>query len=54
VATFLGVLELARLSALHIFQSLNAIGVPEGEIRLRAVELSEGELQWADRITDSM
>jgi segregation and condensation protein A len=54
VATFLAVLELARLSALQIFQSLNAIGVPQGEIRLRAVELSEGELQWADRITDSM
>ena len=54
VATFLAVLELARLSALRLFQSLNAVGVPEGEIRLRAVHEVEGEIQWADRITDTM
>jgi len=54
VATFLAILELARLSALHIFQSLNQTGVPEGEIRLRAVEVSDGDIEWADRITDSM
>jgi len=54
IATFLAVLELARLSALRLFQSLNAAGVPEGEIRLRAVRDSDASSNWADRITDTM
>ena len=54
IATFLGILELARLSALRLFQSLNDDGVPEGEIRLRAVRDSDASLNWADRITDTM
>jgi len=35
VATFLAILELARISALRIFQSRNELGAPEGPIRLR-------------------
>jgi segregation and condensation protein A len=35
VATFLAILELARMAVLRVFQSLNAMGVPEGPIRLR-------------------
>jgi segregation and condensation protein A len=35
VATFLAILELARISALRIFQSRNDEGGPEGPIRLR-------------------
>jgi segregation and condensation protein A len=35
VATFLAILELARISALRIYQSLGAHGAPEGPIRLR-------------------
>jgi len=54
VATFLAILELARLSALRLHQSLNAMGVPEGEIRLRAVAEEDGGEDWADRITDTM
>ena len=54
IATFLAILELARLSALRLYQSLNAMGVPEGEIRLRAVAEADGGEDWADRITDTM
>jgi chromatin segregation and condensation protein Rec8/ScpA/Scc1 (kleisin family) len=54
VATFLAMLELARLSALRLFQSLNEAGVPQGEIRLRAVRDDSGGSNWADRITDTM
>lgn len=35
VATFLAILELAKLATLRIFQSLGAAGEPEGPIRLR-------------------
>jgi segregation and condensation protein A len=35
VATFLAILELARISALRIFQSRGDGGAPEGPIRLR-------------------
>lgn len=35
VATFLAILELARISALRIFQSRDDQGAPEGPIRLR-------------------
>jgi segregation and condensation protein A len=35
VATFLAILELARISALRIFQSRSEEGAPEGPIRLR-------------------
>jgi segregation and condensation protein A len=35
VATFLAILELAKIAALRIFQSLGDAGAPEGPIRLR-------------------
>jgi segregation and condensation protein A len=35
VATFLAILELARISALRLFQSRSEDGAPEGPIRLR-------------------
>jgi segregation and condensation protein A len=54
VATFLAILELARLSALRLFQSLDESGAPRGEIRLRGIADSEGNGNWVDRITDTM
>jgi segregation and condensation protein A len=54
VATFLAILELARLGALHIFQSLDDDGAPIGTIRLRPVrEPGEGP-SWQERITETM
>lgn len=38
VATFLAVLELAKLATLRIFQSLDDAGAPSGPIRLRRAE----------------
>jgi segregation and condensation protein A len=35
VATFLAILELARIAALRLFQSCNETGAPQGPIRLR-------------------
>ncbi|MEB2346394.1 MAG: segregation/condensation protein A [Deltaproteobacteria bacterium] len=43
VATFLAILELARITALRIFQSLDDAGAPEGPIRLRRA--GEGDLR---------
>lgn len=43
VATFLAILELARISALRIFQSRGDDGVPAGPIRLRRA--GEGDLR---------
>ena len=40
VATFLAVLELARLAALRLYQSLSETGVPRGPLHLRRVEAS--------------
>jgi segregation and condensation protein A len=53
VATFLAMLELARLSALRVYQSLGESGAPEGPIRLRAVPADDSGT-WRDRISDSM
>ncbi len=54
IATFLAVLELARLFALRIYQGANEIGVPEGPIRLRIGEDAGDGLGWHERITDTM
>ena len=54
VATFLAILELARLSALRLFQSLDDAGAPRGEIRLRGVENTDGSPDWADRIGENL
>lgn len=54
VATFLAVLELARLSALRIYQGLSERGTPEGAIRVRRAVVATDEPQWRDRITETM
>lgn len=54
VATFLAVLELARLAALRIYQGLSERGTPEGPIRMRRATLDSEDPDWRERITESM
>jgi segregation and condensation protein A len=58
VATFLGILELARLAALSLYQGADEQGAPDGPIRLRATEANAGDgdavLDWRERISDLM
>jgi segregation and condensation protein A len=54
VATFLAVLELARLAALRIYQGLSERGTPEGPIRMRRASLDSEDPEWRERITESM
>lgn len=54
VATFLAMLELARLAALRIYQGLSERGTPEGPIRVRRAVVAGDEPQWRDRITETM
>ncbi len=54
VATFLAVLELARLSALRIYQGLSDRGTPEGVIRVRRATLSDDGPEWRERISETM
>jgi segregation and condensation protein A len=54
VVTFLAVLELARLSALRIYQGLSERGTPEGPIRMRRASLDSKDPEWRERITDAM
>jgi segregation and condensation protein A len=54
VATFLAVLELARLSALRIYQSISDRGTPEGAIRVRRAQIEDDGPEWRDRITETM
>ena len=54
VATFLAVLELARLSALRIYQGLSERGTPEGLIRIRRATIASDDPDWRERITESM
>jgi len=54
VATFLAVLELARLSALRIYQGLGDRGSPEGPIRVRRAPHAGEDLDWRERITETM
>lgn len=53
VATFLAILELARLSALRLYQPLTSLGSPEGPIRLRRAG-EVGDRDWVGLITDTM
>ena len=53
VATFLAILELARLAALSIFQSLSETGAPEGTIRVRRASGDEAG-HWNERVADVM
>jgi chromatin segregation and condensation protein Rec8/ScpA/Scc1 (kleisin family) len=54
VATFLAILELARLSALRIYQGLSERGTPEGPIRMRRASLDTDDPEWRERITEAM
>jgi segregation and condensation protein A len=51
VATFLGILELARLAAVRIYQGLGEHGEPRGPIRLRSNDTS---VDWKRRIAEVM
>jgi segregation and condensation protein A len=53
VATFLAILELARLAALRLYQGRAPSGVPEGPIRVRRVNESRPE-DWAAKISELM
>ena len=60
IASFLAILELARLQALRIYQGIGETGNPNGPIRLRASldppegGTSEATAHWRDRISDLM
>ncbi len=54
VATFLAILELTRLGALRIYQSIDELCIPHGPIHLRRVEVEPGGPDWAERISDLM
>lgn len=54
VATFLAMLELARLEALLIFQGVDEDGAPHGPIRLRAQTEGGDVPHWQSRITETM
>lgn len=54
VASFLAILELARLSALRIYQGLSERGTPEGAIRVRRSQIDNDSPEWRERITETM
>lgn len=51
VATFLALLELARLSAVRLYQSASESGVPCGPIQVRAAP-GAADGAWAERVAD--
>jgi segregation and condensation protein A len=52
VTTFLAILELARLRAIRLFQSLGEDGAPQGPIHLRRG--TEEAATWDERVSDYM
>ncbi|MBC8188034.1 MAG: segregation/condensation protein A [Proteobacteria bacterium] len=54
VATFLAVLELARLCALRIYQEISERGSPEGVIRIRRATLDSDDPDWREQIAETM
>jgi len=54
VATFLAILELARVFAVRIYQGVNDAGAPEGPIRLRFGTSEDDARPWRERIADHM
>jgi segregation and condensation protein A len=56
VATFLAILELARLTALRIYQGASEDGAPSGPIRLRPIPASDRDQgpTWGERISELM
>jgi len=53
VTTFLGILELTRLSVLRIYQGIDELGAPEGPIHLRR-SIETNDTAWIEQIADSM
>ncbi len=53
VTTFLAILELARLTAVRVYQGADTAGVPKGPIHLRRVPESEMGA-WSDAISEIM
>jgi len=53
VTTFLGILELARLRAIHLYQAAGPTGAPVGSIQLRTGP-EGGEDVWRERIAEIM
>jgi segregation and condensation protein A len=51
VATFLAVLELCRIAAIHVYQGTSETGCPRGPIHLRVAEHGEA---WRARIAEIM
>ena len=54
IATFLALLELARLHALHVYQGVNDGGAPAGPIRIKGVPQDPDLPSWNERITETM
>jgi chromatin segregation and condensation protein Rec8/ScpA/Scc1 (kleisin family) len=54
VATFLALLELARIEALRLYQGVNESGAPRGPIHLRLVAEGGAPGGWRERIADVM
>jgi segregation and condensation protein A len=52
VATFLALLELARIAAVRLYQTAGEAGVPEGPIQVRLA--ADGAAAWSERIADVM
>jgi segregation and condensation protein A len=53
VTSFLAILELTRLAALRIYQSVNVACVPVGPIHLRRI-IAPGDSGWEELIADVM
>ncbi len=53
VATFLAILELARIAAVGLYQGASDKGVPEGPIHVRRIGELDGS-DWVQRISQHM
>ncbi|MFP8878966.1 MAG: segregation/condensation protein A [Myxococcota bacterium] len=53
VATFIAMLELTRLAAIRIYQSIDELGVPAGPIHLR-LAVAGGDRSWAKDLPEHM
>ena len=54
VATFLAVLELARLTALCLYQGIGERGAPDGPIRVRRANLDPEQKSWRQQVAETM
>ena len=53
VATFLAILELTRLEAIGLYQSIDEELVPQGPIHVRR-KIDPSDASWTERISDIM